>query len=254
MRFVTDRVKALSLLFRGDDVSARVAARADSTQGYTMRHNGWRTTLPPLLISAVLVVVGAEAAARIFWRLCYGIPIGHPDRILYAYYPAIREVDKVQPAHGDRFYDILFLGGSVLDSEWGQVEQSLREQLAYAGQRNVRIFNLARPAHTSRDSWLKYAALSEARFDLRSERLGQQARFFQRFRAVGREYVGRRADGRDQIARAAFGLQFAQAFADHVCLFPVVGHDHDWREEAAPGRVHLLTEVALARGERITAS
>jgi len=163
MWFVTNRV---SLFFRGDDVSGRVAGRADLTQGYTMRHNGWRTTLPPLLISAVLLVVGAEAAARIFWRLCYGIPIGHPDRILYAYYPALREVDKMRPAHGDQFYDILFLGGSVLDSEWGQVEQSLREQLAYAGQRNVRIFNLARPAHTSRDSWLKYAALSEARFDL----------------------------------------------------------------------------------------
>ncbi|HEX6437966.1 MAG TPA: hypothetical protein VF182_12590 [Candidatus Binatia bacterium] len=72
----------------------------------------------------------------------------------------------MQPAHDDQSYDILFLGGSVLDSDWGQVEQSLREQLAYAGQRNVRIFNLASAAHTSRDSWLKYAALSEARFDL----------------------------------------------------------------------------------------
>ena len=46
------------------------------------------------------------------------------------------------------------------------MEMELREQLAYLGQRNVRIFNLAMPAHTSRDSWLKYAALRDARFDL----------------------------------------------------------------------------------------
>jgi hypothetical protein len=42
----------------------------------------------------------------------------------------------------------------------------LREQLASLGHRNVRVFNLAKPAHTSRDSLLKYAALGEARFDL----------------------------------------------------------------------------------------
>ena len=54
----------------------------------------------------------------------------------------------------------------ALNRDWGQVEQSLREQLACHGQRNVRIFNLAVPAHTSRDSWLKYAALGEARFEL----------------------------------------------------------------------------------------
>ena len=34
---------------------------------------------------------------------------------------------------------------------------------------NVRIFNLAVPAHTTRDSWLKYAALGDARGDLGAE-------------------------------------------------------------------------------------
>jgi hypothetical protein len=131
-----------------------------------MRHNRWRTKLLLLLLSALLIVVVAEAAARLFWYVCYGVPVAHPDRILYAYYPPLRAVDQMRPAHGDQSYDILLLGGSVLDNEYGQVEQSLREQLAYAGQRSVRIFNLARPAHTSRDSWLKYAALREARFDL----------------------------------------------------------------------------------------
>jgi hypothetical protein len=70
------------------------------------------------------------------------------------------------PADKDAFYDILFLGGSVLHRDWGSVEMELREQLAYLGHRNVRIFNLAMPAQTSRDSLLKYAALGETRYDL----------------------------------------------------------------------------------------
>jgi hypothetical protein len=34
------------------------------------------------------------------------------------------------------------------------------------GRRDVRVFNLADAGHTSRDSWLKYVAVGEARFDL----------------------------------------------------------------------------------------
>jgi hypothetical protein len=46
------------------------------------------------------------------------------------------------------------------------VEQSLLEQLAFTGHRNVRVFNLSMPALTSRDGWLQYAAIGEGRFDL----------------------------------------------------------------------------------------
>ena len=65
-----------------------------------------------------------------------------------------------------RILRILFLGASALHRKYGEVEQALHEQLASAGHRNVRIFNVTTPGHTSRDSWLKYAALAEARFDL----------------------------------------------------------------------------------------
>jgi hypothetical protein len=104
--------------------------------------------------------------ARTFWRLRHGVPFGNPGRILYAYYPELRRIDKERPTRSDEFYDILLLGASTLHKNWGEVEQNLLEQLAYKGHRNVRIFNLAMRAHTSRDSWLKYAALGEARFEL----------------------------------------------------------------------------------------
>ncbi len=120
----------------------------------------------PFVISTLLCVVLAELAARAFWCLRYEVPFRDPSRILYAYYPELRNVDRKRPARGDGFYSILLLGGSALHPEWGEVPQVLAETLAYSGHRNVRIFNLAMPAQTSRDSWLKYAALREARFDL----------------------------------------------------------------------------------------
>lgn len=75
-------------------------------------------------------------------------------------------IDWAQPAHDDDSYDILLLGGSALHRDWGQIEEALAERLAENGRKRVRIFNLAMPAHTSRDSRLKYAALADARFEL----------------------------------------------------------------------------------------
>jgi len=85
---------------------------------------------------------------------------------LYAYYPELKVVDEARPRKKDKYYDILLLGASVLNRGWGQVEQALLEQLDRNGHSNIRIFNLAIPAHTSRDSWLKYSALGKTHFDL----------------------------------------------------------------------------------------
>lgn len=118
------------------------------------------------LLLGLLCTIGAEVTVRAFWKYRYHIPFRDPGRILYAYYPELRYVDLKNPTNEDNFYDILLLGGSVLNRKYGHVEQELLEQLAYAGHHNVRIFNLAESAHTSRDSLLKYAALDDARFEL----------------------------------------------------------------------------------------
>jgi hypothetical protein len=94
------------------------------------------------------------------------VPFLKPGLILYAYYPELRRVDKTGPAQGDEYHDILILGGSALTRRFSTVEAELREQLAYEGYYKVRIFNLAVPGHTSRDSLLKYASLDETRFEL----------------------------------------------------------------------------------------
>jgi hypothetical protein len=139
-------------------------------------HRMWFAKFALLLLAAAVSITAAEVTARFYWRLCCGIPLLQPDQILYAYYPELRSsgdlpevlhsIATKPPAHGDGFYNVLLLGGSVLHDKWGSVETELREQLAHRGYRNVRIFNLAIPAHTSRDSRLKYATLRNARFDL----------------------------------------------------------------------------------------
>ncbi len=120
----------------------------------------------------LLAVLGAlvwaaclELIARGYWTLHGDVPLLAPDRILQAIYPELRSLDAAPPTAGDASLDILLLGGSTLHEAWGQVEVELREQLARAGHRDVRTFNLAQPAHTSRDSRLKYEALPDARFD-----------------------------------------------------------------------------------------
>lgn len=110
-------------------------------------------------------VIG-EMTARAFWHIKYHLPFRGKSLILYVFYPELREVDTTPPTNNDDIYDVLLLGGSVFNKDWGPVAQGLLEQLASKGFYKVRIFNLSMLAHTSRDSWLKYASLGEARFDL----------------------------------------------------------------------------------------
>jgi hypothetical protein len=166
MRLNINRMESPLLFPNRVNMAKGSGGEADLKRHRTIHRGGWRTSLILFLLSALLCVVSAEVAARAFWFLRFGVPFRNPGRILYAYYPELRIVDNERPAHGNKFYDILFLGASTLHKDWGQVEQDLLEQLAYSGHRNVRIFNLAKQSQTSRDSWLKYAALGAARFEL----------------------------------------------------------------------------------------
>jgi lysophospholipase L1-like esterase len=118
------------------------------------------------VLTTLVCLVALELGARGFWRLGYHLSFRHPNRVLDAFYPELRSVDEVQPRRGDGYYNVLMLGGSGLHHAWSQAEPALLEQLYLTGRKNARIFNFSAPAHTSRDSLLKYAALDDARFDL----------------------------------------------------------------------------------------
>lgn len=107
-------------------------------------------------------------ATRLYWYFVAGVPITQEANAWDSYYPLIRISGLVRdpPQRGDKAFDVLLLGGSVLHSDWGNIESLLRQRLNRECPRPVRIFNLARQALTSQDSLLQYEHLDNARFDL----------------------------------------------------------------------------------------
>ncbi len=84
---------------------------------------------------------------------------------LHAFYPELHTVE------GDLDNDwpgrhVLILGGSVVHPEWSPVARALRERLTAALDEAVSVHNVAMPAHTTRDSLLKYAHLEGRAFDV----------------------------------------------------------------------------------------
>jgi hypothetical protein len=105
---------------------------------------------------------------RLFWKVHAGVPFDEAAFIRDYYFPEIRrsQVKETQPRHADSFFDVLLLGGSVLEPGWGHIEENLRARLQSELGDRFRIFNLAHSAHTSRDSLLKYQELAHEEFDL----------------------------------------------------------------------------------------
>ncbi len=103
-----------------------------------------------------------------FWSFYAGVPLGQSARPLDFFYGEVRrsKVKELHPRHDDDHFDVLLLGGSVLTPAWGNVEQSLSEKLREVEGTRFRVFNLAYPAHTSRDSLIKYSLVADEQFDL----------------------------------------------------------------------------------------
>src|SRR5262245_12661142 len=94
-----------------------------------------------LAMSALVSIVLAEVGARMLWHR-RGVPLLDPGKILYAYYPPLAAIDANPPTRDDGTFDILILAGSVFHRTHGDIEKQMLEQLAAAGYRDVRIFNL----------------------------------------------------------------------------------------------------------------
>ncbi|MBM4266291.1 MAG: hypothetical protein FJ144_06735 [Deltaproteobacteria bacterium] len=105
-----------------------------------------------------------EAVARGYWTVTHGTGfLASPSRVAHeVFYPELRAAgDTSDP----EVRTLLLLGASALHPEFGNVEARLRRELE-AGGKPVRIVNLAVPAQSSRDSYLKYRFLEDRRFDL----------------------------------------------------------------------------------------
>lgn len=111
-----------------------------------------------------VVVLGIKA----FWKLHAGVPLGGRPRNLDVYYCELKDsgLQAAHPGHDDNSFDVLLLDGSVLDPRCGSVEVFLKERLRAELGNEFRVYNLARQAHTSRDSLLKYLQLGGDQFEL----------------------------------------------------------------------------------------
>ena len=114
---------------------------------------------------ALITFLLLETSTRVYWKATAKVPFTEPGKIPLSFYPELESVSRLNPSAGDGYHDILLLGGSVLNDQWGNVSTELRQLLKNKQIENIRIFNLAIPAHTSRDSLLKYKALKNYRFD-----------------------------------------------------------------------------------------
>jgi hypothetical protein len=128
----------------------------------------WTTRCCLLLVPCLVLVVGLEIGARLYWKLSHNVPFFHSDRLWFAFYPEWKAsgVDDAPRSRDDGIFDVLVLGGSVWHPTFGNVADRVRAELTDKLGKPVRIFNLANLGMTSRDSWLKYHRLADHCFDL----------------------------------------------------------------------------------------
>lgn len=124
-----------------------------------------RVLFVPILV--VLMLAFLELAARTYASIAAGAPFFAPQDALYeTWYRELRRPRARTIRSDDRYFDILVLAGSVLHARYAPFEAALREDLSLRSPREVRVHSVAKAAHSSRDSLLKYRHLDEQRFDL----------------------------------------------------------------------------------------
>ena len=116
-----------------------------------------------LLYTALLLELGNRAYAS----FDSGLSFLAPNFKLSFYEEARPLVEREAPVvRDDATLDVLLLGGSVLYHPLADVDDQLTAELGAALKRPVVVHNLAKPAHTSLDSLIKYRMFDRDRFDL----------------------------------------------------------------------------------------
>lgn len=120
------------------------------------------------LLALSIFLIGGEIASRAFWSQYRGTGFFSTEVPWQGIYPSFHAsgVDAVTIDNQDSVYDVLMLGGSALYRDFGDIEVKLKEGLEKQLAKRVRVFNVAFPAHNSRDSLAKHQRLERQKFDL----------------------------------------------------------------------------------------
>ena len=87
-------------------------------------------------------------------------PRFEPRKVIYLFYPELKIVDRKESGT----FDILLLGSSVLNRDFGDIEDILFQE--FLKKKYVKIYNLSVRAHTLLDAYYKYQFLLDRKFNL----------------------------------------------------------------------------------------
>ena len=110
-----------------------------------------------ILVNFLLLVLFLEVGSRLFLWQRREASLIKPNSVALFYYPEIKPTENVTTSIDE--WDILLLGASVLNPAWGSVEKEIESVLQKTISIPFRIHNMGIPAHTSRDSLIKYTLL-----------------------------------------------------------------------------------------------
>lgn len=113
----------------------------------------------------LLLALVVEVAARAYWFTRFGIGPLDTRAPATAFYPELLPILASQPSSRDPIIDVLLLGASVLSEDFGSVPQALREELALATRREVRVWSPGQKAQGALDSLYQYRGLAGVGFD-----------------------------------------------------------------------------------------
>ena len=115
----------------------------------------------------VFILIPGELSSRAYFAIRGNSSFWWPD-LQSVFYRELQDsgVLNAPQTREDGNFNVLLLGGSVLAPDFGKIDEFLAQRLNKDLGRTVKIYNLARAAHSSRDSLNKYLRLSEKRFDL----------------------------------------------------------------------------------------
>jgi lysophospholipase L1-like esterase len=104
---------------------------------------------------------------KLYGWFVFDVPLtrtSNADDVWRLYYPELWQTGAVDSdaKPGDGRLDVLLLGASVLEQMTEPLERELKQRYGD----NVRLYNLSKSAHTTRDSRQKFSRLKDKQFDL----------------------------------------------------------------------------------------
>ncbi|GAB4159137.1 MAG: hypothetical protein Tsb009_36400 [Planctomycetaceae bacterium] len=129
--------------------------------------SAWKRRLIFWPLYSLYLFVLCWMGLKAYWYFTFDVPITRsvePDDVWRNYYPELWHTRVIQDHQtaDDGDFDVLLLGGSVLEQTAPELERELKR---FYGEK-LRLYNVSKSAHTTRDSYHKWKRLGEKQFDL----------------------------------------------------------------------------------------